>query len=263
MLRHWHSQHRRLQSANRRRFLGVIGNAQSNVEATVQWISGPPQHLQLMLSGAHLAATAPSADCAIQGVAPVPRLGALIQGAAHGEPDIVIQQIHPEQLRVLGFDEPQLDSVVGVSGELVSLPVGVAGLSIPCRLGDAFSIDQSGSQASMRILITPEPAAAVQEPFVPLVTARAAVIEQAQQNPPAAPPVAPLPAAPPVAPPPVAPAMPNAAPPPNAAQPHWAGLPPQADGVPVHPPVPPVLGAVPYWECQAPCHVPLQFAPRP
>ena len=79
MLRHWHSQHRRLQSANRRRFLGVIGNAQSNVESTVQWISGPPQHLQLMLSGAHLAQTAPSSDHAIRGVAPVPRLGALIR----------------------------------------------------------------------------------------------------------------------------------------------------------------------------------------
>ena len=83
MLRHWHSQHRRLQSANRRRFLGVIGNAQSNVDATVQWISGPPQHLQLMLAGAHLAATAPSAEHAIQDVAPVPRLGALIERVQH------------------------------------------------------------------------------------------------------------------------------------------------------------------------------------
>ena len=92
----------------------------------------------------------------------------LVEDGDHGPRHVVVPTIAPAELSALGFDEPTLEDHA-LTGRLLS--VTVHDESIPLRLGSVFSLDGSGSAASMRILAVPEPLMRMDEPYVPLALA--------------------------------------------------------------------------------------------
>ena len=90
-----------------------------------------------------------------------------------GPRHVLVPAVQPAELRALGFDEPEL-SDHQLTGQTVLLDLG--GVMAPRQfvVGHVFSIDASGSEASMRALITPVQPLASAPPYFPLSTVVAA-----------------------------------------------------------------------------------------
>ena len=182
-LGHWHEQRRRLFAARSKLFLGIIGNAHAPVEAVVKLALMPTAHLFLKVHGARLRDNhdRDRPEAAIYEL-PARTDAVLVPDGDHGPAHVRFDPVQPAELAALGFDEPDLTDHV-LTGQLIRLRVTVNGVfaDVTCRMGTVFSLDGSGSPAAMRILIAPEPFAAVDLPYVPLDTAVAArAQEQAQ-----------------------------------------------------------------------------------
>ena len=89
----------------------------------------------------------------------------VLAGSATAVQSVRIADVTPAELSAIGFSEPQL-SDAECTGVLVAVEVPGEPAAIACRIGQRFSIDASGSQASMRYLITPEPPVPCSEPYV-------------------------------------------------------------------------------------------------
>ena len=152
MLQHWNAQQRSSISAIQRRFLGVVGNQNGGMRATVHWLPGPPPMLRLTLQNARLADDASNARPAhaVDGVSAITR-------AIATEDGVCINNITQSELLASGFVE--LDLADGpATGWLLPLVLTTEGPNaLPYRIGLMFSIDQSGNRPSMRYCITPEP----------------------------------------------------------------------------------------------------------
>ena len=152
MLQHWNAQQRSSISAIQRRFLGVVGNQNGGMRATVLWLPGPPPMLRLTLQNARLADDASVARPAqaIDGVSAITR-------AVATEDGVRIDNITQPELIASGFEEPELADGPA-TGWLLPLVLTTEGAAaLPYIIGQMFSIDQSNSRPSMRYCITPEP----------------------------------------------------------------------------------------------------------
>ena len=153
MLRHWHAQQRSSLTAPQRRFCGIVGVQNAGLRATVSWTPGPPPTLRLTFQNARLASDAgnPRPDQDLDGVSAITR--AIDTGNG-----VRVQDITPLELQAAGFIEPVLSNGIA-TGALLSLVIAAEGqAALAYRIGQMFSIDGNQTRASMRYLITPEPA---------------------------------------------------------------------------------------------------------
>ena len=177
MLQHWHAQRRSSLSAQQRRFLGVVGVQNGGMRAEVAWRPGPPPQLRLTFQNARLADDAGDArpDHDIDGVQAITR-------AVDTDNGVRIDNITQQELRAGGFVEPELADGPA-TGALLSLVIVAEGpAALPYRIGQMFSIDASRARASMRYLITPEPAQHCETGYLAASTVNAAYTDASLED---------------------------------------------------------------------------------
>ena len=178
-VRHWHHQQRTLTRAEHRRALGVVGIMGQQVVAIVQWVSGPPESLQVLISGARpIDRSRDRVPPPVDGFQPVQQVIHL-PGANADRANLSVPNVTAAQLAAAGFVEPVLYDGTH-TGETIEFAL-LGGSSHVATIGQYFSIDGSEDDDNIRALVDP-PCPPAYHPYETAETVHSAATAAARRN---------------------------------------------------------------------------------